>query len=245
MRITDCFWEIANIGKRTVEIVIEHDDTFDRSHLLDAIDGYEYAVVKVPMNHPTFNIGLTDMSFSCIETQLSVSKRVVDFDTSKVEHLTADTEFETVMCEDDVQSILDNITLGMFSTDRVALDPHLGPALSLRRYKNWLSTEAVHDNTLLIKELHKGQHIGFMLLRKAEDGLVVLLNGLYKPYQRKGLGLLTPASPLMYIQRNNLHYEEVSTNISSNNVPVVKLYNRLGFTLDYQTYVFIKHIDAK
>jgi hypothetical protein len=84
-----------------------------------------------------------------------------------------------------------------------------------------------------------------MLLRKAEDGLVVLLNGLYKPYQRKGLGLLTPASPLMYIQRNNLHYEEVSTNISSNNVPVVKLYNRLGFTLDYQTYVFIKHIDAK
>ena len=82
-----------------------------------------------------------------------------------------------------------------------------------------------------------------MLIRMEGDTIELLLNGLYKPYQGKGLGLITPASPMMFVKKNSLQIAKEITNISSNNIPVVKLYNRLQFQLLSQTYVFVKHIN--
>lgn len=240
MKVIDCSWELTNISKRTIEIIIEHDDVFDPDSLYDSIYGYEYAVIKVPMNLSSFNLGISAMGFACIETQLSVRKNISDFDTS-TEILYDDIDFEIVTTTEALWSIISNITTGMFSTDRIAIDPQFGPELSCLRYRNWIQAEFAHQNTILAKVLYKKEHVGFMLLKIADSNLKLLLNGIYKPYQRKGIGLLTPASPLLYVKKNGLNYREVSTHISSNNVPVVKLYNRLNFIIDHQTYVFIKH----
>ena len=61
------------------------------------------------------------------------------------------------------------------------------------------------------------------------------------PFQGHRLGLLTTSSPLMYVSKENIDVSEEMACISSNNIPVVKLYDRLGFHLNEQHYVFVKH----
>ena len=53
--------------------------------------------------------------------------------------------------------------------------------------------------------------------------------------------IITPSSPFLYRDFSEEPFEVVSTSISSNNVRVVKLYNKLNFELDNQNYVFVKH----
>ncbi len=75
--------------------------------------------------------------------------------------------------------------------------------------------------------------------------LIYAFNGrtLYLPYQRRGLGIVTAAAPLLYGMNypSTIRCEE--TSISSNNMPVVRLYNYLDFRIDGLWYVFVKHRD--
>lgn len=241
MKIIDCKWELKNINKKTVEITIERGDNFDSNLLSLYTRDYEYAVVKVPMNMPSFNIGLAEMGYICIETQMNVGINMADFDFSKVAHLYDDTRYEIVENYQDYLSVVSNIEPGMFSTDRIYIDPHFNGEIGCRRYTNWLTTEYESKKSQLVKVIYQDEHVGFMLVRSENDTIDLLLNGLYKPYQGKGLGILTPASPMMFIKKNSLPIENEITSISSNNIPVVKLYNRLNFKILQHTYVFIKH----
>lgn len=242
MKVVDCIWELKNLDKKTVEISVGKEDIFSRDIIEQSISNYEYAVVKVPMDMPSFNIGLSNMGFVCIETQMNVGINLHDFDFSKVEHLYCDTSYELINNDDDFTSVVSNLLPGMFSTDRISLDPQFGEAIACRRYINWLTFEYESKRSQLIKVIYKNEHIGFMLIKTDGDTIDLILNGLYKQYQGKGLGILTPASPMMYVKKNSLNITKEVTSISSNNIPVVKLYNRLNFQLLQQTYVFVKHI---
>lgn len=242
MRVINCHWEQKNIGKKTVEITIETTDHFDYPLIERRTRGYEYAVVKVPMNIPSFNIGLSRMGYTCIETQMNVGIDYNNFDFSKVAYLYDDTSYEVVNGADDFKSVVSHIEPGMFSTDRISIDPCFGESISCQRYINWMTTEYESRRSQLIKVIYKKEHVGFMLIKIENDTMDLLLNGLYKEYQGRGLGLLTPASPMMYIKKNVLKVLREKTSISSNNIPVVKLYNRLNFQLYGQTYVFVKQM---
>lgn len=241
MKVIDCFWEQKNIGKKTVEILVENTDRYDKDVIDQVILDYEYVVVKVPMNMPEFNVGLCDIGFVCIESQMNMGISYENFDFSKISHLYDDTVFEIVDNQSGFQSVISHVLPGMFSTDRIAIDPKFGETIGWQRYINWMTTEYNNKKSQLIKIIYKDEHIGFMLIKVENETMHLLLNGLYKAYQGKGLGMLTPASPMMYIKKTSLPIAKEETSISSNNIPVVKLYNRLGFQILQQTYVFIKH----
>jgi len=242
MKVIDCTWEVKNLNKKTVEISVGKEDIFSRDLIKQSISNYEYAVVKVPMDIPAFNIGLSDMGFVCLETQMNVGISLHDFDFSKVAHLYSDTSYEPIDNDGDFMQAVSNLRPGMFSTDRISLDPKFGEDIACQRYINWLTSEYESKRSQLVKVIYKNEHIGFMLIKTDGDTIDLILNGLYKQYQGKGLGILTPASPMMYIKKNSLNIAHEVTSISSNNIPVVKLYNRLNFQLLQQTYVFVKHI---
>lgn len=242
MKIVDCFWEQKNIGKKTVEICIEPTDRYDENVLMQCIRDYEYAVIKVPMNMPMFNFGLSRMGFCCIETQLNLSIAFQNFDFSLVKHLYDDTTYHVVEREVDYQDVISQIEPGMFSTDRISLDPVFGETIGRKRYVNWISNELLCGSSRLIRIYYGKSQVGFMLIKIDDKNVRLLLNGLYKKFQGMRLGLLTPASPYMYAKRNNLFVEKETTSISSNNIPAAKLYDRLHFQRDSQTYVFVKHL---
>ena len=243
MEVIDCKWEIENLKKRTVEIVVDRDDIFSRDKIVEAIRGYEYMVVKVPTGMFPFNVGLQEMGFNLIETQISVCTKFKDFNFQKVQDLYEHTRYEVVSNEVDFQSVVSMFSPGMFSTDRIVLDPAFGEEMGYQRYVNWMTTEYKSGRSKLIRWIYDDKHVGFMLIRIDNKEIKKLLGGLYKPFQGKGLGMLTPAAPLIYAHKEHMDISYARTCISSNNVPVVKLYSRLGIEFTNMSYVFVKHAD--
>ena len=242
MKIVDCPWEIENIGKKTIEITLDGKNE-NLQEVLKAIrNEYEYVVVKIPMNMVEYNCLMAKECFTCMEVQMNVSINPVQFDYSKISHISAAVRMRPESGNKGIEKVLSHITPKMFSTDRITLDKEFGPAIGMRRYQNWLTAEVKSGKSQLVQMIYKGAEVGFMLYRITDSFFHLLLNGLYEEWQGKHLGIITPSSPLLLLKQTDEKVSVVGTSISSNNIPVVKLYNRLGFTLDSQTYVFTKHL---
>ncbi len=240
MVITDCVWEKDNLNASTVEILLETGDIDECMAIEETMQHFDYVVVKVPMNMIAYNIGLGRLGFSLMEVQMNVSSKVKGYDWSRINLDMEEVKFEIVTNTTGLNEILDHISDDMFSTDRITLDTYFGPQIGHARYSNWIISDFKKGKSKVAMVNYHNENVGFMMFRIEGGRLHLLLNGLFKKWQGKRLGIITPASPLIY-SRFNPDIEEVKTSISSNNIPVVKLYNRLGFMLDNQNYVFVKH----
>ena len=244
MKLVDCTWEIKNIGKRTCEITYDDKDIFNRSVLVKKMEGFEYVVVKIPMNHPEMNMGLSDLGFTMIETQLNISKCYKDFNFEDrlVKHLYPRVSDQLVSTKDELNEIIDRMTPDMFNTDRIYLDSHFSHDSSCKRYANWMKTE-FNNNTCIIKKIYlDGNEIGFCMYREKDGVSYGLLGGLCESEQSEGYGLLTACSGFITAKKNSAPFKKTFTAISSNNVSMLQIYNYLNYKIDKMMYVYIKHI---
>ena len=244
MQTIDCYWEKANLGVTAREIVFAEGERFDPAAVEAAVADVAYAVVKVPVGDPAFLFGLPSLGFSCVETQISVSKPYAsfDFDDRLVRLLSRGIRFAPVTDAEGLEAVVDAITDDMFRTDRIALDPRFGPQKGRTRYVNWLRSTFAGPDAVLFEFVKGEARYGFSLCRKAPSGeWDYLLGGIYSPYRNSGLGLLTPAAPFLYARQEGCPLGRVVTSISSNNQPVVKLYLYLGYAVDNLRYVFVRH----
>lgn len=244
MQVQDCPWEIENIGKKTVQLNYALKDIYNSEEVNGAIAGYQYVVAKVPCGNISCLLGLQNDGFRVMETQLSVSMKMKDFpfDDSLLNLFLPRLSYEVVKDENGLQRVLDRMTPNMFSTDRIYLDPKFGPEVGLNRYRNWTRTEFQHGASLSELKIDN-ESLGFCLLKMNGSTLHSLLVGVYEEYQGKGFGLLTPASSCLFPKMmgyNNI--KKCKTAISSNNKPVVAVYNYLNFKIDDMEYVIVKHI---
>lgn len=243
MKFTDCFWELANLGERTCEICYEDKDVFDIDYFLEVSSGYDYVVAKVPMNKPLFNIGLCDLGFSMIETQINISKKYEDFNFEDrlARYMLKHVDQTIVKCKKDVEDILDRISPDMFSTDRIYLDPFFDRDFSRKRYSNWIRTEFSNQTAIITKTIYDGKEVGFGMYRDCDGVHIGLLGGVFESEQSEGLGLLTGCVGFLVGKKYNRPFKQLKTSISSNNVPMVEIYNYLNFKVDNMVYVFVKH----
>jgi len=243
MEYIDCTWEFKNIGEKTVEILVLESDIFDEEELVNNISNYEYIVIKVPVCKMDFCVGLQKMGFTFIESQFHISKKYKDFDVNDrlVRVLATKAHFTNVEDEEDLKYVINSMNSNMFSTDRICLDKNLGPQLGLRRYRNWIISEFESRKSQIINYNFNDKNIGFGMFRIDNRVLYGLLGGIYKKHQDCGLGLLTPIAGLLFCKEHNIRIEKMITSISSNNVPVMQLYNYLNFTINSIKYVYIKH----
>ena len=243
MIVTDCFWELNNLGERTVEIAIEHQDDFCAQRIEDAVKDYQYVVVKVPVGKPDFNFGLASLGYSFVETQFHVSKKIsqLDMNDRLVKIFAKGLTFRDVDLNTGLDEVLDKISDNMFTTDRVVLDPHFSPQTGRKRYVNWMRS-TLCDKTLFFEMILNGEAVGFGFAKFSDDNKVLdgILGGIYEPFQSCGYGLLTPLGGLLLCKQRNLPVENLVTSVSSNNV-VFQLYNYLSYRIDSMTYVYVKH----
>lgn len=243
MKVTDCYWEQKNLNKKVVEINIEPNDAFDREIINQSSKGYEYICVKVPVGKTDFNFGLSDMGYTMIECQYRISKSFKDFDFNDkfVKILLPNINVEEIKTEDEFEMILSNMSEGMFSTDRIVLDPHFNMSDGLLRYQNWMKTEFNNKSSQFLVTYFKGMPIGFGMYRKDKFGYDALLGGIFESYQGIGLGLLTCCQAFIYGLQKQEQFVRMITSISSNNVPVVEIYNYFDYKIKETRYVYIKH----
>lgn len=243
MRFVDCYWEKKVLGCRVEEIMVESSD-FPSIGDFGQIDEYDYVVVKVPMCKFETNRILSDLGFSLAEVQCKLSKsfKSFDFEDKLINFLYPDVSFSDVTEERDFQLLLDRITPGMFSTDRITLDPVFGKEKGCMRYKNWMSDAFEKHDARFMSILYKNTPVGFSMFT-LQDGIVDgILGGIFEKYQSQGLGILTPARHFLCAQKNGISLKKIRTSISSNNIPVWQLYNYLNFKIEQLYYVFVKHV---
>lgn len=243
MQIQDCPWEIENIGRKTVQLNYTLRDKYSSNELQRAIDNYQYIVAKVPSGNINCLLGLQEDGFKLIETQISLSMKMKDFNFNDkfVVMLSKHLSFEIIKDKVGLKKVLNHMTPNMFTTDRIHLDPEFGPNVGLHRYRNWMCTE-FNQRSLLNEYSVDGIPIGFGLSRIKAGINYGLLGGVYEEYQKEGYGILTAANNCLFPKIMGLNdVKRCKTVISSNNMPVIDFYSYLHFKVNNLEYVLIKH----
>jgi ribosomal protein S18 acetylase RimI-like enzyme len=138
----------------------------------------------------------------------------------------------------DIELLQSYVKEGLFKTDRIALDPELGPELANHRYSHWIADVAakrIGALQWLMTASEPSRRVGFIMFQ--EDGKTVnaLLGGVFPQFQTQGAGLAMVLRPLHHFATQGFaHYQ---TKVSSNNFPIFKLYQDVGFKIHEVVYV--------
>ncbi len=241
MRTTEAFWEIDNLGCSTVEIEIESDSDLRKNELLALEDEFDYLVVKTPISSPMLWQNLQAMGYHIIECQLSICKKVHKAEREKYHSLFRPYSIRRVITHNDLQSVLQEIDKGIFTTDRIAIDPVFGVEVASRRYCNWIQGKFGTPHMCLDVIIVDHIEVGFAFNQLSDNGksFIGLLGGIYREFQNYGYGF-GMLSPIFLSNSENLKYHR--TSISLNNLPVMRLYQYLGYQFTDCRYVFVKHV---
>lgn len=245
MKVINCIWELNNLGEKTAEINIEKDDVFSEQAFLDIIYDYDYIVVKVPVDLVSFNFGLSKLGFTMIETQINISKlyKNFNFEDRLIKVLYPHVRLEEIKSQTELNTLFSMISDDMFSTDRISLDLYFQSGLSSHRYKNWIKTEYENQTSIVSKIMYDDKCVGFSMDKVVSEGVYSgLLGGIFKKYQSEGFALCNGGIRFIDSHKKNKPFKKMKTAISSNNLPVVEVFNYLGYKIDNLSYVFVKHL---
>lgn len=237
MKVTAAIWELENLGKHTVEWVLGDQDSVTSADLASVV-GCEHVVVKVPAARIDQIHFLEEKGFRFVEAQCSLSRETAaPFPKpAVVESIARLASRRKIGSLAELQPVLQRIKANLFSTDRISLDPQFGPQLAANRYCRWMSQVITQPQALVFEIQRREKGVGFFYaeLHSAET-LKVILGGIYPEYQASGLGLLLIQQPLALARE--LSATRIETEISSNNLPVLRLYEALGYHVSGLHYV--------
>ncbi|MFA6718057.1 MAG: hypothetical protein WCS15_03150 [Prevotella sp.] len=244
MKIVNCVWEIRNIGCKTAELTFEKGERVDKA-VFDCLDQeYDYIVVRAPILEGKMYADLSSRGYSFIENQITFEKRWQDFIVmDRLYKRTLDkVTISKVIDEADLKRLLSRITRDMFVTDRISLDPHFGADYAVRRYCYW-SEDMYHQGYNVYKVNLDGKEVAFSINKITADGtLVVPLGGGFTDVD----GVATGPTALLAIYKmkeTGMVFKRFKAKISSNNLPMIRVYNKLQFEQTHFDYIFVKHIN--
>ena len=243
MVFVDCFWEKGNLGERVCELTYAQDEVFCPDVIDRLSDTYSYQVIKVAAGNVPFILELQKKEFSFIETQIDWIVKLKDFNTGHplIGRFLPSLLFEDIKDTLIFEEMLSRVDEGMFSSDRIALDPHYGFDVGRNRYCNWMRNEFGKESSFFSYITYDGTRIGFLMLKVNNSRGHGALAGIFKEYQDLGFGILTASSMPLYIIDRSLDVKVYETSTSSNNTANTKIYSTLGFQLKSMHYVFVKH----
>lgn len=239
MHILPAPWEKRNLGLSCDEVTLEQGDdlTIVDQGLAQLVS--EYQVIKTPCARPDLLLHLQGRGYVVMEV-LSSCYHDGQFPTlSRPQTKMLDSLFCAAATAQERDEIVGQIRSGMFDTDRVAIDPRLGPALAARRYAGWLMDEVARGATVYSLS-HKQAPVGFFVMRPADNQVWhAILGGIFPSFQRYGFGFFM--NYLEIKQAMEQGAKRVFTAFSSNNPAIAAIHYTLGYRLHQQHYVLVKH----
>ena len=241
MKVVHAIWEQRNLGIDCNEIEVEAGDSLVA--LQENIPGYEtqYTVVKVPVGMMDVSLHLQSMGYRFMEVMTLCHHEGKLPELTRIQQRIVD----SVSCEEmsdrdrDREGLFDQIRNGMFQDDRISLDPFFTQDQANNRYLGWIGDETDRGANLF-KIARKGAVIGFFVLRKQEGGVCfACIGGIYPESQSHGFGFcLNYYEIYQGIQQGA---RRIVNAFSSNNRGASAIHMFLGYVLDEQYYVFVKH----
>jgi GNAT superfamily N-acetyltransferase len=124
---------------------------------------------------------------------------------------------------------IEEIAYSAFTTGRFLLDPRLPPELSQRRYATWVRNSFGSSGQTILKAEVDGDLAGFFIVEDRQDASVYWhLTAIAPRWQGKGIG--SSVWRTMLLRHRTAGATLVETTISGHNLPIINLYQRLGFS---------------
>lgn len=242
MKVIDAFWDTRSLGVKSAEIEIEEADTIeDVDQILSSIEKYEYVVAKVAAGCADAALHLQARGFAFIESSIEVEidlrelafPRFVERFDKYITCRKASTESEG--------SIFSHVAEGLFTTDRVYLDPAFDDDLAAKRYLNWIRDEQSRGAELF-HVYYKDEEVGFFVYKETVPGIEAypFLAGLYNEWKSSGLGANVVVAIEMK-EAKSRGCKRLRTFVSSNNLPILKIHELFGCQIKNIRNVFVRH----
>lgn len=235
VNIVDAHWDTRNLGVRTAELSFSRGEEVDSAAIDAVLAEYDYVVAKVEPGAMEAMEALQDLGFAFVECSITMAHTLAGIERSDDElsgYGLADTPAA-------IDYILSRIGEGIFSTDRIFLDPAFTPEIAAARYVSWIKDE-LGRGSLLYDVLYGADRIGFFAYKEPEPGVSYpFLIGLYPEFQGRRLGSVL----LLESLRASLDRgcTASSTVVSSNNPPIIRAHRNVGSYMDGMRYVFVWH----
>ena len=140
----------------------------------------------------------------------------------------ADSHIEIMRADPEDQAEIAGIAGQIYDTGRFHTDPLLGPEIGNRRYRTWASNAFHHPKQNVLKCVLERKILAFMVIEEpGPSSRFWSLVGLAPGLSGQGLGRRVWRAMLNFHRQEGV--DEVSTSISSQNIPVHNLYVSLGF----------------
>lgn len=239
MEIINAFWEKRNLGIDCNEIKIEKSDTIDYIKGELPKNESQYTVVKVPSARCDLNFLLQELGYTYIESSIHLTHDLKSISLNPIQQRILNTIEYEEMNKSDIDKLFYEIKKGIFTTDRIYIDPCFTHEQAANRYVNWISDE-IKNGTNVYKLIYKDATIGFFTFKDIGNNTCYpFLAGMYKDYLSSGLGMSIIEKPLKEAIKRKC--KKVSTFVSSNNPKIFRIHLELGFSLDDVYLVYAKH----
>ena len=240
MKIVEATWERRNFGRDVWEITLGREDMTDVEKTLAALHDSRFAgtyvCVKMPVGNLKMLHALEDDGFRFLETQLSLMDRFKAEDMmDRCENTSAQLEYAVVEKNEEAwERVISKVVPEMFDTDRISLDPMLGPEIACMRYQNWMRDLFKDPRSELCVMLVDGKEIAFGLDIMDGGTRRGVLGGNFPEFKNTGYGVAVIAG-----KRSQLDLR-FRTAVSSNNPRVLRIHQNCGRIVYKEVYVLRK-----
>ena len=243
MKVVEAMWERRNLGVDVTEVTLERSDMDDEERVLSFLQKKmgqgHYLLVKTPEGNVAFLARLQALGFIFLECQYNLSRQLRGYAPPQGEFLSLAGQLSPEPLDlgelDDLCALIGN---GMFTTDRVALDPLFGVKVANTRYRNWVRDIQKNASCVVARIKYREKVIGFFAISfdvQAEKAHSLLL-GLFKPYQGSALGSMIVHVPLKFASEKKM--KTIFAQVSSNNMTSLRSHVFWGFAIESVSYVF-------
>lgn len=239
MRVIDAVWEQRNLGVDCAEVILDQGDDVEQllTNLVDIET--EYTVIKVPVARPDLLMALPKAGYFFIEAITACHHLGVLPPLSPIQNRLMGQLQYAPMVDADVFELYKEIRGGMLKEDRISLDPYFTQDLANNRYIGWINDE-IERGSILYKLVFRDQNVGFFNMRNTGNNICnATIGGIYPNFQKIGLGVGLNYFEIFEGIRQGAR--KICTSFSTNNRGAYAIHLSLGYILDTQYYVFIKH----
>jgi hypothetical protein len=218
MKIINAYWEERNTGLKTCEILFEKEDDFQNYIDSNPESNYNFSVVKIPVGNLELVHQFENIGYRYLENQI-----LLTFNVSQVEEINPKWKrllngftCRLINTQEELKSILIEVSHKMFDTDRFSLDPFWQKDISSKRYHNWI-LDLFESGTSQFYIISKnGTEIGFYSSRAESSEMnSCQIAGIYNKF--KSSGYIFVLTWFWLIKSKEKEFKRLTTSISSNN----------------------------
>lgn len=238
MKVIDAFWDSRSLGERCSTLLFDPSD--ERGIIAEAMKStceYNLITASVPLGNIVLSFELEEAGFRFIETKMCFEhdlKHVILPEIGK--RFQTDIIVKTAS-DGETQHIYEFISEGLFTTDKIALNPRFGVKIAGKRYVNWISDEK-ERGAQLFAFFYKEVLSGFFIYKEPVPKTVYpFLAGLFPGKYERMLGVNLIYSSLSLAKERKYH--RFITEVSSNNLPIIRINELLGMKIYDIQYIFM------